>query len=147
VGLFGPVGTRVREHWGGAVAMEVGAAMLIVATARAHDTIPPEGFAPALLGAWVTVYLGGCVRWPYRKCWWPWCMARRPRAFSGSVFRLRRGCRICHGEDLLRIGARLLMGAGRDDWAQATTRWAQSHRAAARRPPMQATQQAPGASH
>lgn len=56
------------------------------------------------------LYLLWCAAYPLAPC--PWCGGRKTRGDGKGHYRLRRTCRVCHGEPWRRVGARLI-GAGR----------------------------------
>jgi hypothetical protein len=111
-----PGAQRVRDYPLGGTVLELGLAAVIAWAATSRGWVPAgDGFLPTAVVAWGVVYVVSCRVWPFRRCWWPWCTRRRPRTGpGGGIYRVKRPCSICGGQDLPRLGARL-MRAGRDD--------------------------------
>ncbi len=101
--------TTRRRHGGGDGGTVSTAGLLtlgaLAGTAAASYAAVPASFG-AVLGA-LAVYLLSCWRWPYARCWW--CRGRSTRRGDGAGhYRRARPCRVCGGEDHVRLGARLL---------------------------------------
>jgi hypothetical protein len=91
-----------RKAVGTAGTLVVGA--LVGAVAAVHWQAPAT--FGAVLGA-LLLYLVSCWRFPYARCLW--CRGRTTARGDGSGhFRRVRLCWLCGGEDLRRLGARLL---------------------------------------